>query len=142
MYAYDDARAYVVNSAFTDVTSPLWAEAQLLAPNGSVFANATGELTHGLASDAVTRVLSLPPPAEVRLRLGSHRTYFVALKLHNGSSAAGPVVSQGTYWLSTSEDVLDWEATTWYNTPCTAFADFRDLLGLGPARLEVRLRSA
>lgn len=136
MYAYDDARVYAINSAYRPVPGPLWAEAQLLTPNASVFASASASVPSGLDADAVVALFSLPMPAEVLAVLGPGRTYLVALSLREGTSS-GRVLSQGTYWLSTSPDVLDWNASTYLTTPCSAFADFRDLLGLGPAQLDV-----
>ena len=137
MYAYDDARVYAINSAFLPVPGPLWAEAYLFTPDGVTFSTSSGGLSTGLEPDAVAALFAVMTPAAVRARLGPNRTYFVSLALHRGLSAAGPIISQGTYWLSTTEDVLDWGASTFYNTPCSAFADYRDLLGLGPPKLEV-----
>ena len=94
MYGYDDSRAYVINSAFTAIRSPLWATAQLFSPNGTIFDSASSGLPEGMAADGVALAFSLPTPAAVRSRLGPHRTYFVALSLYNGSSDAAPVVSQ------------------------------------------------
>ena len=94
MYAYDDARVYAVNSAFTAVPGPLWAASQLFFPNGSVFDSVSGGLSEGLPADGVALAFALPTPAAVRSRLGPHRTYFVALSMYNGSSDAAPVVSR------------------------------------------------
>ena len=138
MYAYDDSRVYAINSAYIPVAGPLWGDAELFTPNGVSFFHASGGLPSGLVADEVAPLFSLPTPAEVRARLGPRRTYLVALTLYSGPTSASPIVSQGTYWLSTNEDVLDWNASTFYNTPCTAFADFTDLRKLEPAELQVR----
>jgi hypothetical protein len=163
MYAYDDARAYVVNSLFSPVTSPLWAEAQLALGNGSVIANASGGLAEGLPSDGAVPLFSLPTPDAVRGIIGPRRAYFVHLTLYNGTKSSANVVSakrvscereygprqltigtldvaqvsRGTYALSTQPDVLDWAKSSWYNTPCSTYSDFADLRALPPAPLDV-----
>lgn len=164
MYAYDDARAYAVNSLFAPVTGPLWGEAALFTGNGTVFATAAGGLPDGLPGDGAAPLFALPTPDAVRAVLGPRRTYFVGLTLYYGSSnASGAVVSaaaggamrfrgrsralgaqasRGTYWLSTSPDVLDWPGSTWYNTPCSAYADYGDLRALPPAPLTVTVSPA
>jgi exo-1,4-beta-D-glucosaminidase len=139
MYAYDDARAYAVNSLFTPVPGPLWGEAELFTGDGVVFANASGALAEGLAPDGVTAVFALPTQAEVAALIGPRRTYFVALRLRQGApgNTTGPVVAQSTYWLSTQEDVLDWAQSTYITTPCSTYADYSDLLALPPAPLRL-----
>lgn len=100
MYAYDDARAYVVNSLFAPVVNPLWAEARLFTGNGSVFATASGGLPDGLPADGAAPIFSLPSPDTVRALLGPGRTYFISLVLYNGSSnSSGDVVSTNGYTL-------------------------------------------
>ena len=54
--------------------------------------------------------------------------------------AAGAVVDEGTYWLSTAPDVIDWSSSTWYNTPCSAWASFADLRSLAAAPLGAHTR--
>lgn len=59
----------------------------------------------------------------------------IAAEWHHPSLAFQ--ASSGTYWLSTTPDVLDWPQSTWYNTPCSSFADYADLRALPPAPLVV-----
>jgi exo-1,4-beta-D-glucosaminidase len=44
-------------------------------------------------------------------------------------------VSSNFYWLSTREDALDWENSTWYRTPNKVFSDFTALNSLPRAEL-------
>jgi len=53
------------------------------------------------------------------------------------SSAPGQLVTENAYWLSTAEDVLEWGQSTFYNTPCSAYANFSALHSLPPVQLNV-----
>jgi exo-1,4-beta-D-glucosaminidase len=75
------------------------------------------------------RVMRLPD-----LR-GLGPVYFLDLKLKD---AAGQIVSDNFYWLSTRTDVMDYPATTWFVTPIKEFADFRVLESLPRVKLKVR----
>jgi exo-1,4-beta-D-glucosaminidase len=66
---------------------------------------------------------------------GLSRTYFIELEL---ASAAGQSISRNVYWLSTQNDELDWEHSTWYLTPVTKYADLTPLQSLPAATSEVR----
>jgi hypothetical protein len=46
-------------------------------------------------------------------------------------------VSSNFYWLSTREDVLDWEKTKWYYTPTRSHADLKALARSRPRRSSV-----
>ncbi len=60
--------------------------------------------------------------------------YFVKLSLHD---AAGQLLSDNFYWLSTKPDTLDWPKTTYYYTPLTAYADLTTLKDLPPVKLHI-----
>jgi len=70
---------------------------------------------------------------------GAADVYLLRLTLTD--QAAKVVVSSNTYWLSTSPDVLDWNASTWYNTPCSSYADYSGLRKLQPPALSVVART-
>jgi exo-1,4-beta-D-glucosaminidase len=61
-------------------------------------------------------------------------TYFLKLTLQNNH---GETVSENFYWLSTRDDVLDWQKSTWWYTPTTSYADMTQLQKLQPAKLVV-----
>jgi len=69
--------------------------------------------------DSSTKAFDLAPPD------GLTPTYFLKLELHN---AAGKLLSENFYWLSTKPDVLDWakRSDTVY-TPQKVFADLTGL---------------
>jgi exo-1,4-beta-D-glucosaminidase len=69
---------------------------------------------------------------------GTSATYFLELDLTDG---AGNLVSSNVYWLSTTEDVLAVDETTWQYTPTSAFAELQGLESLGAPDLEATVES-
>src|SRR5213594_1423556 len=82
-----------------------------------------------LGSDSSTKTLDLPNPE------GLTPTYFLKLELRD---AAGKLVSENFYWLSTKPDVLDWakRSDTVY-TPQKEFGDLTGLNSLPKARVAI-----
>ncbi|HEY6944083.1 MAG TPA: glycoside hydrolase family 2 protein [Candidatus Acidoferrum sp.] len=115
-YSYDDNSVSVVNSTYealkgTKVTAKIY--------NIDAKEKASRNATLDLAADSSTKVLDLPTPE------GLSTTYFLNLQLHD---AAGKLVSDNFYWLSTKVDTLDWAKRT--DTDYTPQKDFADLTGL------------
>jgi exo-1,4-beta-D-glucosaminidase len=65
-------------------------------------------------------------------------TYFLQLRLEDNS---GQPVSSNFYWLSTKDDVLDWQKSTWYYTPTKSYADMTQLQKLPPVKLVLSSRA-
>jgi len=84
-------------------------------------------------ADAAVQALTVPTPA------GLSRTYFLALQ---ATDAAGEPVSTNFYWLSTQQDVLDWNNTKWYYTPTTTHADLTALAELPRTTLALEVEPA
>jgi exo-1,4-beta-D-glucosaminidase len=61
-------------------------------------------------------------------------TYFLRLMLQNNH---GETVSENFYWLSTRDDVLNWQRSAWWYTPTSSYADMTQLQKLQPAKLAV-----
>jgi len=40
------------------------------------------------------------------------------------------IITENVYWLSTTMDVIDWNKSNWYITPCKSYADFKGLMKL------------
>lgn len=149
---------WLVNNGFADVatvgaTWQLVLAAEVRALNGSVLFTAS-QPVQAAPADSALPVLALPSQAQMASLLGAGATYFVRLQLTNqtffrrssggktgsGSAAVGDgpvIVSENAYWLSTSPDVLDWAASTFYMTPLTAYADFSQLWSLPQVSLQV-----
>jgi exo-1,4-beta-D-glucosaminidase len=69
---------------------------------------------------------------------GLSDTYFLRLLLEDSS---GQTLSSNFYWLSTKDDVLDWQKSTWYYTPTSSYADMTQLKKLQPAKLVLSSRT-
>ena len=66
-------------------------------------------------------------------------TYFLRLQLEDSN---GQTLSSNFYWLSTKDDVLDWQKSTWYYTPTSSYADMTQLQKLQPVKLALSSRVA
>jgi len=124
-YSYDDRSVVVVNDTLRDAKG-LKISASVLDLN--LAPTFTRDAVVDVGADAVVRAFELPPPA------GLTPTYFVRLTLHG---SAGALVSRNFYWLSMSDDRLDWEKTDWYHTPTTRHADLSALARLPATTLSV-----
>jgi exo-1,4-beta-D-glucosaminidase len=90
---------------------------------------ASRDATLDLGADSSTKAFDLPRPD------GLTPTYFLKLELHD---AAGKLVSDNFYWLSTKADVLDWgkKKDTVY-TPQKEFGDLTGLNSLPAAKVAI-----
>jgi len=125
-YSYDDNSVAVVNGydhAFPGVR----VKASIYDINAKE--EASQNATVDVPSDSSVRVLQLNPVE------GISPTYFLKLELQD---AAGKLVSENFYWLSTSPDRLDWakKLDTVY-TPQSAYADLTGLNTLPLVKLTV-----
>ena len=129
-YSYDDRGVAVVNDlqeAFKGLRVKTEVFDLDLAPKFSQ------EATVDVAADGVSRALLIP-----RID-GLGRTYFVRLTL---TDDRGTLRSRNFYWLSSTEDVIDWKATKWYYTPTKSHADLTALAKLPATTLLVSARPA
>ena len=115
-YSYDDNSVNVVNSTY-EALKGMKVSAKVY--NIDAKEKAAKNATLDLAADSSTKALDLPTPE------GLSTTYFLKLELHD---AAGKLVSDNFYWLSTKLDTLDWAGRT--DTVYTPQKDFSDLTGL------------
>jgi exo-1,4-beta-D-glucosaminidase len=71
--------------------------------------------------------------------LGNDKSYIVRLTLSlDVPYERLPPATPNTYLLSTTQDVLDWDKSEWFYTPCKSFANFTELRTLPPVSLEAR----
>ena len=115
-YSYDDNSVNVVNGTY-EALKGMKVTAKIYNIDGKEKASKDSKLD--LASDSSTKAFDLPTPE------GFSTTYFLKLQLHD---AAGKLVSDNFYWLSTKLDTLDWAGRT--DTVYTPQKDFGDLTGL------------
>jgi exo-1,4-beta-D-glucosaminidase len=92
-----------------------------------------------------SKVLQLDLPADSNSRAfvipqiqNLSATYFLRLRLEDSN---GQLVSSNFYWLSTKDDVLDWQKSTWYHTPTNSYADMTQLQKLQPVKLALSSRA-
>jgi exo-1,4-beta-D-glucosaminidase len=126
-YSYDDNSVAVINGTYETLKGT-----KVSARIYSIDAKekASRETTLDLETDSSTKAFDLPTPDRLT------PTYFLKLELHD---AAGKLVSDNFYWLSTKPDVLDWakRSDTVY-TPQKEFGDLTGLNGLSKQNLLVR----
>jgi exo-1,4-beta-D-glucosaminidase len=128
-YSENDAGVVVVNSTY-QAHSNLKAKIEVL--NLDLTSKFSNEATLDVAPDSSNTVLTLPKID------GLGRTYFLKLDL---SDDAGQVLSRNFYWLSTHPDMNDFAKSSWYSTPQSAYADFKDLGNLPRVRLDLKSES-
>ena len=124
-YSYDDGSVAVVNDR-QEAVNGLSVTAKVLDLNLREQFSKTQ--TIDVPADGVTRAFIIPP------QTGPPTTYFVRLTLTDSKSAQ---VSTNFYWLSTSQDELDWAGTKWYYTPTKRHADLTALSRLPATSLAV-----
>src|SRR6266849_5218292 len=125
-YSYDDNSVAVINGTY-ELLKGTKVSAKIYTIDAKE--KASREETLDLGADSSTKAFDLPTPE------GLTPTYFLKLQLHD---AAGKLLSDNFYWLSTKADVLDWEkrADTVY-TPQKEFANLTGLNSLPQAKVAI-----
>jgi len=126
-YSYDDNSVAVVNGEY-EALKGLKVSAKLYSIDAKELA--AKDATLDVPADASVKALDLPKPEALPA------TYFLKLQLHD---AAGKLLSENFYWLSTKPDTMDWAARK--DTAYTPQKDFGDLTGLNAlplVRLELK----
>jgi exo-1,4-beta-D-glucosaminidase len=125
-YSYDDNSVAVVNDTYQALKG-MKVSAKIYDVDAKE--KDSQDATLDLAPDSSTKAIALHVPD------GLTPTYFLKLKLHD---AAGKLVSDNFYWLSTKADVLDWgkKRDTVY-TPQKEFADLTGLNSLPKAKVTI-----
>jgi len=118
LYNYGDDSIYIINDTLNRVEN-FNARIQVYDINSKEIFNKRVEIKSD--SESSTQVLKLPALEDIST------TYFLSLKLYDEN---GGEIGDNFYWLSTQEDVLDYEAEVgeWaYYTPSKKYADFKEL---------------
>lgn len=123
-YNYHERTVHLVND--TLARQDVVATVRALDLGGREFEATTHEVAiDGGASSLLVSLAHLEPPTPV---------WFLDLRL---ADREGQEIARNFYWLSTTEDVLDWENSLWFVTPAKGFADFSALDQLPEVTLEV-----
>jgi exo-1,4-beta-D-glucosaminidase len=104
----------------------LLATAMVLDMEGRLRFTQQGSLN--VAADAVVTAVAGPPQAA---------TTFLKLELRDST---GRMVSDNLYWIPARLAELDWDKTTYVNTPAVSYADMRDLAKLPKAPVQATAR--
>ena len=123
-YSYDDHSVAVINGTY-EALKGLKVTAKLY--NIDAKEVAAKDATLDVPADASVKALDLPKPESLST------TYFLKLQLRE---AAGKLLSDNFYWLSTKPDTMNWAARN--DTAYTPQKDFGDLTGLN-ALTQVKL---
>ena len=115
-YSYDDNSVNVVNSTY-ETLKGMKVTARIYEIDA--IERASKNATLDVAADSSPKVFDVLTPE------GLSTTYFLKLELHD---AAGKLVSDNFYWLSTKLDTLDWAGRS--DTVYTPQKEFGDLTGL------------
>jgi len=121
-YRYDDRRVVVVNSTLK-AYEDLRATVRLFDLNGRQLFAQMAPLQ--VDADGVADIVTLPTQTA---------TTFLRLDLRD---ASGEEVSENLYWIPAKLAQLDWDKSTYVNTPAIAYADMRDLSHLAPATVKL-----
>ena len=122
-YSYDDNSVNVVNSTY-EARKGMKVSAKIY--NIDAKEKATRNATLDVAADSSTKAFDLQAPD------GLSTTYFLKLQLHD---AAGKLVSDNFYWLSTKPDTLEWAERK--DTDYTPQKDFGELNSLPKAKVTI-----
>jgi exo-1,4-beta-D-glucosaminidase len=129
LYGYDDHSVWLVSSQYQDAKG-LKLTAKIY--NLDMKEQYSQEAKVDAPADSTNRVLDLP---EIK---GLSPTYFLRLTV---TDSTNKVVGSNFYWLSTTQETLDWEHSKWYMTPTATFADYTALSQLPKVALKVSSRS-
>jgi exo-1,4-beta-D-glucosaminidase len=125
MYSYKTNSVAIVNSLLENYTG-LTVKAEVFNMDGSK--KFSKEVTAAVSPDGTKDCFALP-----RID-GLSDVYFLRLELKD---AKGEVKSINWYWLSAKKDELNWDKSTWYYTPQSAFTNYSSLKNMSPTTSNV-----
>lgn len=127
-YSLDDASVWVVNSRLAGVEAGGTVLLEVFTPYSEVLHREVLQVP-GVRGNSAVVVGAAPTADTVKGWLaGEGKVYFVRLTMNTTQGTTSP---PNTYTLSTTKELLDWDKSTWYDTPVAVFADFTELRGLG-----------
>jgi exo-1,4-beta-D-glucosaminidase len=129
IYNYGDNNIYLINDYLKSIEN-LKVQVRAYDIESNILFDETKILNAG--EDSSNKVLEIPELENIT------KTYFLDLRLHDSD---GNEVSNNFYWLSTKEDVLDYEANIGefgFYTPSKEYADFTSLNSQPQADVSVK----
>ncbi|KAJ5960781.1 Glycoside hydrolase family 2 immunoglobulin-like beta-sandwich [Penicillium vulpinum] len=129
-YDYDNQKIWLINHSL-EKTGNRQIKVDLIDSTGKALSAATVESkTTPHSSKVVASLQGIKKITDVG---------FLRLTLSDTESKT--VLSRNVYWLSPTNDVLDWSNSDWYITPVTKFAKYTKLQTLAAATLKATLQS-
>jgi exo-1,4-beta-D-glucosaminidase len=129
VFSYDDRSIWLVNSTYKAAPG-ITVSARVLDLNAQE--KWTQQQKVDLASDGTQRLFEVPQPE------GISGAYFLVL---TAKDAGGKQVGSNFYWLSTTQETLDFSKSEWYMTPTAQFADFTSLSQMPKVRVKASART-
>ena len=126
-YSYK-SKEVIINNSMLNPYSNFTVKATVYNGDGSTKYQRT--ITTSVDADNIKRCFAIPEIA------GLDSLYFLRLEMKDRSSKT---VSLNWYWLSKSEDSLDWKKSTWFYTPQSNYINYQDLQNLPLTQLQVSL---
>ena len=129
-FVYSDRSVALVNSLYAAAPdADLVATIETFSLADETIFSASAPVPAGsVGADAVVPLpaLQAPPP------IVGGGAFFLRLTLRK--SGGTDAVDTNTYWLPEKADVIDWGHSTWYNSPCSSYANLTGLFSaaLGP----------
>ncbi|MEV4106610.1 fibronectin type III domain-containing protein [Nonomuraea sp. NPDC049695] len=120
-YSYDNKSVVVVNSGISPA-SGLTVKTDVFNTDGA--SKYTNTATVSVPADGGRATAVTVPSIS-----GLSTTYLVRLTLLRG----GQEIDRNVYWLSTSDDVIDWDNNDWYYVPTSSYANLKGLNNLAQA---------
>jgi exo-1,4-beta-D-glucosaminidase len=115
IYNYKDKNIYVVND-YNHPIKKITASVKRYNTDSKLIFEST--FLFDIAENCSRKIFDLPADKN---NVGLS---FLSLELRN---IKGKLISDNFYWLSAEEDVLDFENSEWYYTPCKSYADFKQI---------------
>jgi len=131
-YDYETNTVYVVNSRYTPIASVPYT-IDVYSLHGSNLYTTNG-VANNVGPDSANAVHVLP--LANLYKNGNHSILFLRLRICPQRSCT-EITSENFYWLSRAVDVLDWDQTVFYRTPCSKFSDYSALSELKPIPLQI-----
>lgn len=123
VYNYGDGAIYL-NNDFLEAANGLSLQVRVYDLHSKLLFETTKEWD--AAPNSAAKVMDLPLPE------GITTTYFLDLRLMDADDR---LIENNFYWLSTKQDIPDFEQTTWYWTPNKQHADLSGLNEMPPAEV-------
>lgn len=124
-YSYLSKEVVITNALLKNFTG-LKVKAQVYNIDGTV--KYTKSLQTSVSKDGINRCFAIPAIE------GLSSTYFLRLQL---SDQNGATQSINWYWLSAKDDSLNWDKSTWFFTPQSAYTDYSALQQLPKTALKI-----